>query len=85
MQWVKKLWEKTVYNKINTKENNWENKIPDTSTLIQTTQYNKDKQILEKKKRRWELRYQILLAYWLLLFLIQKMVNLRIKFLILVV
>ena len=85
MQWVKKLWEKTVYNKINTKENNWENKIPDTSTLIQTTQYNKDKQILEKKKRRWELRYQILLAYWLLLFLRQKMVNLRIKFLILVV
>ena len=85
MQWVKKLWEKTVYNKINTKENNWENKIPDTSTLIQTTQYNKDKQILEKKKRRWELRYLILLAYWLLLFSIQKMVNLRIKFLILVV
>ena len=85
MQWVKKLWEKTVYNKINTKENNWENKIPDTSTLIQTTQYNKDKQILEKKKRHWELRYLILLAYWLLLFSIQKMVNLRIKFLILVV
>ena len=85
MQWVKKLWEKTVYNKINTKENNWENKIPDTYTLIHITQYKKDKQILDKKKRRWELRYQILLAYWLLLFLIQKMVNLRIKFLILVV
>ena len=29
--------------------NNLENKIPDASTLIQTIQYNTDKQNLEKK------------------------------------
>ena len=28
------------FNKLNTKVNNLENKVPDTSTLIQTNQYN---------------------------------------------
>ena len=32
------------------KVNNLENKIPDVSALIQTTQYNTDKQNLERKK-----------------------------------
>ena len=31
---------KKLINKINTKANNLEHKIPDTSTLIQTSQYN---------------------------------------------
>ena len=35
---------KTAYNKLNTKVNNLDNKIPDTSTLIQKSQYNTDKQ-----------------------------------------
>ena len=39
----------TVYNTLNTKVNNLEKKIPDSSTFIQTNQYNIDKQNLEKK------------------------------------
>ena len=44
----KEVVKKTVYNKLNKKVNDLENKIPDTSTLIQTNQYNTDKQNLEK-------------------------------------
>ena len=38
-----------MYNKLNTKVNIIENKIPDTFTLIQINQYNTDKENLEKK------------------------------------
>ena len=38
---------KTVYSKLNTNVNILENKIPDVSTLLQTSQYNTDKQNLE--------------------------------------
>ena len=39
---------KTTFNKINTKVNNFENKIADVSTLIQAYSYNADKVDLEK-------------------------------------
>ena len=38
-------------NKLNTKVNNLENKIPDASTLSQKNQYNGDKQKFERKWR----------------------------------
>ena len=38
----KKVLEKMVYNKLNLKVRNLENKIYDTSTLIQINQYNTD-------------------------------------------
>ena len=40
---------KTVYNKLNTKVNNLENKICDGSSWIETNQYNADEQNLERK------------------------------------
>ena len=43
----KKVRKKTVYNKLNTKINNLEIRIPDASNLIQTNQYNADKQKLD--------------------------------------
>ena len=45
----KKVVPKTVYNKLNMKVNNLENKTPDATTLIRRNQYNTDKQILVKK------------------------------------
>ena len=39
----------TKFNTLNTKVNNLEKKIPDDSTLIQTNQYNKDKQTFGEK------------------------------------
>ena len=44
----------TVYSKLDTKVKNLEKKIPDAFTLIQTNQYNTDKQNLEKKIREVE-------------------------------
>ena len=38
------------FNKLETKVNNLENKIPDGTTLIHINQYNTDKENLEKKK-----------------------------------
>ena len=40
---------KRVYNKLNTKVNNLENKIPEATTLIQISQHNADKQGLGKE------------------------------------
>ena len=40
---------KTVYNKLNTKVNSLQKKIPHASTLIQTSQYNTDNHNLDKK------------------------------------
>ena len=39
----KEVVKKTVYGKLNAKINNLEKKIPDSSTSIQSTQYNTDK------------------------------------------
>ena len=43
------LLKKTRFNKLKTKVNNLEKKIPDANSLIHITQYNTDKQNLEKK------------------------------------
>ena len=40
----------TTFNTLETKLNNFENKIPDATTLIRRNQYNTDKQTLEKTK-----------------------------------
>ena len=48
----KEVVKNTKFNTLNRKANNLENKIPDISTLIQTNQYNTDKQNLEKKNWR---------------------------------
>ena len=47
---------KTVHNKVNTKVNYLENKIPDASTLIQTNQYDTNKKSLEEKNGEVENR-----------------------------
>ena len=49
----KKVKKKTVYNKLNTKINNLEIRIPDASNLIQTNQYNADKQKLDIGEKYW--------------------------------
>ena len=50
----KKNVKKLVYNTLNTKVNNLEKKITDESTLIQTSQCNKDDQDLENKTEDFE-------------------------------
>ena len=45
----KEVVKKTKFNKLNTKVNNLELKIPGTTTLIPINQYNTDTQNLEKK------------------------------------
>ena len=49
----KEIVKTTVYNKLNKKVNNLENKIPDAFTLIETNEYSTDKQNVEKKYRRF--------------------------------
>ena len=44
----KEVIKKTVYNTLNTKVNNSEKKIPNTSTTIKSDQYNTDQRNLEK-------------------------------------
>ena len=47
----KKVAMSTKFNKLNTKSNKLDKKIPDTTTLIQMNQCNMDKQNLEKNWR----------------------------------
>ena len=47
----KEFFKNTKFNKRNTKMNNLEKKIRDTTTLIHKNQYNTDKQSLEKQIR----------------------------------
>ena len=47
----KEVVRKTVYNKLNTKVNNLENKIPGANILIHISQYNTNKQSLEEKTK----------------------------------
>ena len=47
----KEVVKETVYNKLSTKVNNLEKKIPDTFTLTQINQYNTETHNLEKKWR----------------------------------
>ena len=51
IKWKKKVLNKSVQNKLNTKVNNLENKIPDAPNLIHTNQYNADKQ--SSKQKYW--------------------------------
>ena len=46
---IKKVVKNTKSNKLNSKMNNLEKKIPDAATSIQINQYNKDKKICRKK------------------------------------
>ena len=48
----KEVLKKTMYNKLNTKVNNLEKKIPHVSTLIQTNRCRTDKQNLEMSRIR---------------------------------
>ena len=50
----KEVVKKTMYNKLNMKINNLENKIRDATTFIHINHYNTDKHNLEKKI--WKLR-----------------------------
>ena len=45
----KDVVQNTKYSKVNTKINNLEKKIPNATTLIHISQYNTDKQNLDKK------------------------------------
>ena len=53
----KEVVKSTKFNKLNTKVNNLEKKIPDAPTLIQANQYNTDKQNLEKKNGDFDKKY----------------------------
>ena len=74
----------TKFNTLKTKVNNLENKIPDAITLIHINQYKTDKQNLEKKIGYVDKKCQIQVLYLLQLFLIQKLVKLRTKFLVMI-
>ena len=50
---------KIVYNKLNAKVNSLEKNITDASTLIQSNQYNTDKQHLEKKMVMLRTKHQM--------------------------
>ena len=53
----------TKFNTLKRKVNNLERKIADATTLIHTNQYNTDKQILEKKFRDVDKKYQVQVVY----------------------
>ena len=76
---------KIVYNKLNAKVNSLEKNITDASTLIQSNQYNTDKQNLEKNMVMLRTKHQMLLVWQLLLFSIQKFKKLRTKYMMLMV
>ena len=65
--------------------NNWENKIPEATPLIQLNQYSINNQNLEKKNGDVDKKCQIQVVWWMQLFWIQKVVELRTKCQILVV
>ena len=66
------------------KVNKLDKMIPDATTLIHINQYNTDKQNLGKNVGDIDKKYQTLVDWKLPLFLTQKLVKLRIKFLLLV-
>ena len=74
-----------MYNKLNTKVSNLENNIPVATTLIHINQYNTDKQIFRKTPEDIDKKVPDTSSLWLLLFLIQNLKKLKIKFLMLVV
>ena len=66
------------------KVNKLDKMIPDATTLIHINQYNTDKQNLGKNVGDIDKKYQTLVDWKLPLFLTQKLVKMRIKFLLLV-
>ena len=48
-----------MYNKLNTKVNNLEKRMPGTTTLIHTNQCSTDKQIFREKTEDVDKKYQI--------------------------
>ena len=76
-KWVVK---NTKFDTLNTKVNNLEKKIPSMTTLIYINQYKTDEQILEKKFKDFDKKYQAIVVQQQLLFWIQKLNNLRTKY-----
>ena len=64
----KRVVKNTKFNTLNTKVNNLEKKIPSTTTLIYINQYKTDEQILEKKFKDFDKKYQELVVRQQLLF-----------------
>ena len=64
----KRVVKNTKFNTLNTKVNNLEKKIPSTTTLIYINQYKTDEQILEKKFKDFDKKYQALVVQQQLLF-----------------
>ena len=76
----KRVVKNTKFDTLNTKVNNLEKKIPSTTTLIYINQYKTDEQILEKKFKDFDKKYQELVVRQQLLFWIQKLNKLRTKY-----
>ena len=64
----KRVVKNTKFDTLNTKVNNLEKKIPSTTTLIYINQYKTDEQILEKKFKDFDKKYQELVVRQQLLF-----------------
>ena len=72
------------FNTLKTKVNSLEKKIPNATTSIDINQYNTDKQNFKKKLEMLIKEYQIRVVYVLQLFLTQKLVKVRTKYLIMI-
>ena len=64
----KRVVKNTKFDTLNIKVNNLEKKIPSTTTLIYINQYKTDEQILEKKFKDFDKKYQELVVRQQLLF-----------------
>ena len=69
---------------LKTKVNNLENKIPDGTTLVHINQYNGDKQNLEKKYEDVDKKISVTSSFVTTTVWIQKLMNFRTKYEILV-
>ena len=74
----------TKFNTLKTKVNNLENKIPDATTLVHINQYNGDKQNLEKKYEDVDKKISVTSSFVTTTVWIQKLMNFRTKYEILV-
>ena len=74
----------TKFNTLKTKVNNLENKIPDGTTLVHINQYNGDKQNLEKKYEDVDKKISVTSSFVTTTVWIQKLMNFRTKYEILV-
>ena len=74
----------TKFNTLKTKVNNLENKAPDGTTLVHINQYNGDKQNLEKKYEDVDKKISVTSSFVTTTVWIQKLMNFRTKYEILV-